>query len=242
VKNSILDADRRIFIKNAGVFVAGTLLACSDTKIALAKAPGEKNKKDKEDVSPPEDLMREHGVLRRILLIYENERSKLTNEKSVSGEVLSTATGIIHNFIEMYHEKLEEDYLFPRFHKAGKLIELVTVLKQQHQAGRRLTEHIRRLAEPGNFNDTSKRKELAAMLDMFTSRYRPHAAREDTVLFPALRTVVSGKEFDELGERFEEKEIELFGEGGFEKIVSKVAEIEKGLGIYELSHFTPHVG
>jgi hypothetical protein len=33
----------------------------------------------------------------------------------------------------------------------------------------------------------------------------------------------------------------LFGEHGFEKIVAQVAEIEKSLGIYDLSQFTPKV-
>src|SRR5206468_4028932 len=51
----------------------------------------------------------------------------------------------------------------------------------------------------------------------------PHEAREDTVLFPAFRKIVSPHEFDSLGEDFEKKEDELFGEDGFEKMVEKVA-------------------
>ena len=35
------------------------------------------------------------------------------------------------------------------------------------------------------------------------------------------------------------KEEALFGEVGFEKIVDQVAGLEKTLGIYELSQFTP---
>lgn len=69
--------------------------------------------------------------------------------------------------------------------------------------------------------------------------YRPHEAREDTVLFPAIRRIVSRHEYAALGEEFEKKEHALFGEDGFEKIVESVAAIEKGLGIYELAKFTP---
>jgi hypothetical protein len=46
-------------------------------------------------------------------------------------------------------------------------------------------------------------------------------------------------EFDSPGEDFEKREDELFGEDGFEKVVDKVAAIEKRLGIYDLSQFTP---
>ena len=42
-----------------------------------------------------------------------------------------------------------------------------------------------------------------------------------------------------LGEDFEEKENELFGEDGFEKMVDKVTQIERKLGIYDLAQFTP---
>ena len=69
--------------------------------------------------------------------------------------------------------------------------------------------------------------------------YRPHAAHEDTVLFPAFHTVVSRWEYEALGEAFEDKEHQLFGEGGFEKIVAEVAALERALGIEDLRRFTP---
>ena len=71
--------------------------------------------------------------------------------------------------------------------------------------------------------------------------YRPHAAREDTVLFPAFRRVVSSNEYDALGEAFELEEHRLFGEDGFEKVVAEVGGIERRLGIADLSAFTPGV-
>jgi len=77
------------------------------------------------------------------------------------------------------------------------------------------------------------------MLSAFNTMYRPHEAREDTVLFPAFRKIVSKHEYDSLGEEFEKNEHKLFGEDGFETMVNKVAEIEKKLGIHDLAQFTP---
>ena len=71
--------------------------------------------------------------------------------------------------------------------------------------------------------------------------YNPHEAREDTVLFPAFRKIVSKDEFDSLREVFEERARELFGQMASKAFVDKVAEIEKKLGIYDLSTFTPRV-
>jgi len=78
-------------------------------------------------------------------------------------------------------------------------------------------------------------------MEQFVRMYEPHEAREDTVLFPALRSILSKHEFDTLGEEFETKEHQLFGEEGFDKIVDQVAGIEKRLGIYDLAQFTPRV-
>jgi hemerythrin-like domain-containing protein len=82
---------------------------------------------------------------------------------------------------------------------------------------------------------------LKDAMQAFVRMYEPHEARENTVLFPALRKVVSRHEFGALGEEFEKKEQQLFGEDGFEKMVDRVAAVEKSLGIYDLAQFTPRV-
>jgi hypothetical protein len=64
-------------------------------------------------------------------------------------------------------------------------------------------------------------------------------AREDTVLFPALAKIIGKKEMRALGERFEKEEHARFGARGFEGVVEQVAAIERRLGTYELSMFTP---
>jgi hemerythrin-like domain-containing protein len=225
--------NRRNFIARSSALGAG--LAISAFPVASAEVP----QKKEEDVSPPEDLMREHGVLNRILLIYDEHVRRLEAKQDFDPAILASAAGIIRHFVEDYHEKLEEDYLFPRFRKANKLVDLVETLLAQHQAGRRVTAQIEGLAVAGTLKDESERRQLGESLEAFTCMYRPHEAREDTVLFPAFRGIVSAHEFDALGEEFEKKEDQLFGEEGFFKVVAQVAELEKKLGIYELAQFTP---
>jgi hemerythrin-like domain-containing protein len=69
--------------------------------------------------------------------------------------------------------------------------------------------------------------------------YRPHAAREDTDLFPLLRNLVSAHEYDAMAEDFEKKEHQLFGEDGFEMMVKRVAGLEQQIGINDLAQSTP---
>lgn len=228
---------RRSLLAAAGAFGAAALLtACAPATAAPAKAP---EKKDGEDVSPVEDLMREHGALSRVLLIYDEVARRLESQEPFPHEVLTSAASIIRRFVEDYHEKLEEDFVFPRFEKAAKLVDLVTVLRQQHQAGRRVTDTIRGLATPAAAQSAESRPKLVAALRSFNRMYRPHSAREDTVLFPELRSLVGAKEYEALGEAFEEKEQALFGPKGFERIVAEVAELERAIGIHDLAKFTP---
>ena len=117
--------------------------------------------------------------------------------------------------------------------------DLVKVLRQQHDAGRRLTDAIVRHAAGDQFRQTDSRQQVVHSCEAFIRMYRPHEAREDTVLFPALYKIVPAKQVKELGEQFEKEEHRLFGDEGFEKTVEQVAGIEKQLGIYDLAHFTP---
>ncbi len=233
------ERSRRNFIWKAGVLGCGLVLPAGVSWAVPGQGPQERGEKEEEEVTPTEDLMREHGVLNRVLLIYEESVRRLDEKRDMSPEVLADAAGIIRTFIENYHEKNEENYLFPRFEKAGKLVDLVKVLRVQHQAGRRLTGTIERLSTPAGFHNAGDRRTLTATIHEFLRMYRPHEAREDTVLFPALRSVVSAHEYGALGEEFEDKEHELFGSDGFEKMVDRVAGLEKKLGIYDLAQFTP---
>jgi len=211
---------------------AGVALALPGT--AFGQEPG----KELVEVTPTEDLMREHGLLKRILLIYDEVRSRIAAQKEFPPAAVENSAKIIRNFIEPYHEKLEEDHLFPRFRQHKLLVDLVDVLERQHEAGRKVTERIITVSAAGAKSKADKQK-LADDLHQFVRMYAPHEAREDTVLFPALHTIVSPHEYGALGEDFEKKEHEMFGKEGFEGMVPRVADIEKQLGIYDLAQFTP---
>src|ERR1700731_2262599 len=168
---------RRNFLRNSSIAGAGVLLPAFSTARALQedseKKEKEKEKKD-EDVSPAEDLMREHGLLNRLLLIYDEHVRMLAAKRSFDGSVLVSAVDIIRQFVEEYHEKLEGDFLFPRFRKAGKLVNLVDTLETQHKAGRRLTAEIRELAGIATLKYVSSDSEkLSSALRDFLRMYRP---------------------------------------------------------------------
>ena len=106
-------ASRRAFIRKTGILLTGAAVIFPTIRPAEAKSQEKEKEKKEEGVSPPEDLMREHGALRRILLIYEDIQGRLNSGRAFPPETLSSAASIIQKFIEQYHEKLEEDYSVP---------------------------------------------------------------------------------------------------------------------------------
>jgi len=228
--------DRRGFLLTAALGTAGVPIMGG-----LARADDKDKKHEaEEDISAPEDLMREHGVLNRILLIYEEGLRRLRAKAEVPPDVFLKPAALVRKFVEDYHEKLEEKFIFPEFEKRNKLADLVKVLRQQHDMGRKLTDAIVHHASPDLFRKDDSRQQVIRSCELFIRMYRPHEAREDTVLFPALYKVVGAKQVKELGEQFEKEEHRLFGEEGFEKTVEQVAAIEKQLDIHDLAAFTPH--
>jgi hemerythrin-like domain-containing protein len=188
---------------------------------------------------PGEDLMADHGLLIRILLIYRHLIAWHAAGEPIHAGHLHDSALIIHDYIEAFHEELEEAYVFPRLERAGQLMPTVSTLLLQHARGREQTQLI--LAETGGSAAlaAAPAARVAGAMAAFVRMYEPHEAREDTVVYPAFRALLSPAEIADLGARFADLEREQFGNAGFTAMVGRVAAIEQALGIYDLAQFTP---
>ncbi len=204
-------------------------------------APGVLFAEEKEpEVTATEDLMREHGVLRRALLVYTEAIPKIrAHPASLDAGALYRTGVLFRDFGENYHEKmLEEEHIFPVVHKSGgQLATLTDVLLAQHERGREITSYLLAVTKNGKIG-TGNAEPLARSLEAFVLMYRNHAAREDTIVFPAWKKHFSDKQLDELSDQFEEIEHKMFGKDGFDDAVEKISAIETALGFADLSQFT----
>lgn len=223
---------RRRWLLATGGLGAG-LLAVSRSSLA---AKGEED----EGVTANEDLMREHGVIRRALLVFgEAARRARSDPGSVPLPSLGETARLFREFAEDYHEHaLEEVHIFPAVRKTkGPAAQLPDILLAQHRRGREITDYIRRIsAGPGL--SAAEAGPLANSLEGFVRMYEPHAAREDTELFPAWKAALGRKAYAEMGERFEEIERKTFGHDGFEDALKRIARIESTLGLADLASAT----
>ena len=222
--------DRRSFLSGAGLAASTALVLTAAGCAGSGQAP----------VGAVEDLMREHGVIRRAILVYRQAAGKLRAGAEVDPKALYQATTLLRSFGEEYHEKkLEEAYIVPAVRKAGgPAAGLVDVLLAQHQRGREITAYVLGIVSGGTIG-TGLAEPLSGALNNFELMYAHHAAREDTILFPAWRGTMSPAEYDEIGETFESLEEQQFGEDGYEAAVKQIAAAEEALGIADIAQFTP---
>ena len=239
------NSTRRQFIRTSTIVSAGLLLAgCRRGTNSQTKPTSESPVKAEEnqmggEVTATEDLMREHGILRRALLVYSAAAVKLRAKPStIPPDALQKTAKLFRAFGEEYHEKkLEEAFIFPAVKKVGgEPATYPDILVVQHDRGREITDYIVSITQGAKLG--SNAEPLAQALEGFVLMYRNHAAREDTIIFPAWKQTMTGKQLDEMNDKFEDIEHEQFGEEGFEDAVEQIRAIENGLGLADIAQFT----
>jgi hemerythrin-like domain-containing protein len=179
--------------------------------------------------------MREHGVLRRAILGLRESAGRLRAAAAVDPAALVQTAQLFRSFGEDYHEKkLEEAHIFPAVRKAGgPAAAYVQTLIDQHNRGRAIIDYI-----IANADSRSAAQSLAQAMEQFELMYANHAAREDTIVFPAWKKAIGEKGVEEMGEKFEDIEKEQFGGDGFDQAVKQIGKIEDMLGLSDLAQFT----
>jgi len=192
---------------------------------------------EEEDVSAVEDLMREHGILSRVLLIYEELVRRMKNNISFNPLIVYHSALTIRKFVEDYHEHTEEKYVFPILQKHKKYTDIVNELLTQHNLGRILTDLIIKYSK----NIIITKNKLILCIELFIKMYRQHEVIEDTMIFPEFKKLLTKEEYKEYGELFEKEETEVIGYNGFKKYLNLIISMEKYLDINDLHKITNEI-
>lgn len=180
--------------------------------------------------------MGEHGIVRRIMVVWTEIDGPLRRGEPIDASALASSVDVLQWFIERFHERVEEEQVFPRLERAGREVGLVHTLRAQHEVGRAVTRELSALIAAGM--DEHARAPIADRLADHARMYAAHASREDTVVFPALREIV-GNGWAELGEQFDQHEEHTIGAGGLARALAQVEAVEDAFGLSDLSRFTP---
>jgi hemerythrin-like domain-containing protein len=229
-KHPAADPGRRRWVGHAaalgGLLVAAPLAVLADSEKST-------------DVLAVEDLMREHGVLRRALLVYAQAATRLGDRQTIPADALHRTAELFRRFGEDYHERsLEEQHVFPAVITAGgKPATICRTLAKQHQRGRQITDYLL-ASSAGAGIGRSQAAAVARVLAGMVRMYQHHTAIEDTVVFPAWKRRLTPSRYSELSEQFEALERRMFGHDGFEDAVERIGAIEQAFGLADLAALT----
>lgn len=178
-------------------------------------------------VPAPEELFREHAVLRRLLIVFE-ECARVTRVGGrYDARIAHDAAKMFAHFGAGYHAKSEEKFIFPLFARTQFAV-VADNLRRQHVEATGYVKRIIELAAAGN------QAALAPVMQDFCLMYRRHTAHEDVVLFSNLRGMLGQHGHHglrSLGERMEEFEVEVVGPDGFEAALEELHSYEEPLGL-----------
>jgi hemerythrin-like domain-containing protein len=177
--------------------------------------------------------MSEHGVLKRALLVYRAAGDSLIAGRPADRGAIHSCASVIHDYIEGFHEQIEEAHVFPPL-MSGSLAPTVLTLFNQHGRGRQITAQILDIA-----TNPARDADLVTAMAAFVRMYEPHEAREDTVIFPALRAAISDQQLADLAHTIAQQQTARFSADAFTDVVNRVAAAEQALGIADLATFTP---
>jgi hypothetical protein len=196
--------------------------------------------RQRDPASPGEALMRQHGMIGRVLLVYEETARRLADEGAslelpfrpdagfvtVSG-VVRSAAHLIRTVVEEHHEAAEERLVFARLKEAGRSTRLVDALLDQHRRGRALTDAILRRVEESRAGEHDAA--LAALLRDYSRLSRAHAAREDMLLMPSFKATLDGVAYRDVA--YELTHERPFSDDGWPTIEADIGAMEAALGM-----------
>ena len=107
---------------------------------------------------PTEDLMNEHRVIERMLVVLSGACDRMEAGKEVERELFVSAADFFKNFADKCHHGKEEKLLFERMQARGLSGEVgpIAVMLREHQDGR---AHVRKISEFSAAKESKKRND-----------------------------------------------------------------------------------
>lgn len=164
-----------------------------------------------------EDLRHEHTEITLMLGILGKICELLDSGEEVDPEHLKQLHDFMVVFVDQCHHSKEEELLFPTLESinGAEAKKLIDVLIQEHEAGRKYAHAIGEAISDKQNMDRSK---IIKNGMYYIKLLVQHIDKENNILFTMAEKKLSGKQNQELFERFEIVEKEKIGMGKHEEL------------------------
>ena len=207
-------------------------------QIAPQKHPG-KFGEESVLVSPTELLSWDHAIMERLMIVFESKIASIAEGESRDLRPINHAALMLKEVGANHHMVDEERLIFPKIELSGRYDDLLKTLRLQHDRGRAILDRIIDLTRNSSVKSIAEMNEITHLCLSFTIMYRPHAALEETVIFPALYDFASNDEIMNIQAIIRGEEKGLLQNKEFGRRLDSLAIIEAQAGTSDLSRFTP---
>jgi len=192
-------------------------------------------------MDPIDRLMAEHRVIEKAIAILE----KIVGEYESRGEIdtgdVESLIDFIRTFADKCHHGKEEGVLFPKMIERGIPKEggPIGVMLDEHEQGR---DAVRRMSKGISMikgGESGGRDLFIKAAWDYITLLRGHIDKEDNILFPMAREVMTPSDIDEMVNEFDRVEREDIGEGVHEKYEALIHRLS-GKYLGDVSHHHIH--
>jgi hemerythrin-like domain-containing protein len=163
------------------------------------------------DMGPVAMLEAEHDAIRIVVGVMAVLAERLELDQDVPTQALHELVEFMRLFGDRCHHGKEEQVLFPMLEQKGVPIQgcPLGVLVHEHERGRALVTELEQASLAYAEGQADGLDRLRKSLQGLTALYPGHMWREEYLLFPMAKKILSAEEMDAVQERFDRVEAEL---------------------------------
>ena len=159
-----------------------------------------------------DSLEREHRTIEKVLRVIGVLADELAEDRNIDSDILPDLCQFLRIYGHQCHHGKEESYLFPMLESHGVPEEgcPLGALRHEHERSRALTEKLEQASVEYAVNPKAGRPALAEVFSKLMQFYPAHIWKEEYLLFPLARKVLSLQDEVHLLEEFASVESDIF--------------------------------
>ena len=178
--------------------------------------------------APFHKLKHEHRIIEQGLRALNGISLRLNVGEPIPSGALSRAVDFIKTFVDHFHHRKEEEFLFPALERQGIQREdgPLGMMEQEHEIERELLAELDNAIKAYQSGDEEACQHFAEAATRYTDHLISHVQKEDNVLFRIGEEMLDEEEQKALTDAFEKAEAEM-GAGVLERYERMAAELEE---------------
>ena len=181
-------------------------------------------------MNPLENLREEHGAIMKVFAILQGVAREMETHNPKAVDHLKRILEFLTVFIDQCHHAKEEEFLFPAMQKARtEHSRLIEELLSEHEKGRSMTAALEAALNGFEGGDEQAAAPLIETIHGYVLVFRTHLRKENGILFPEGRRLLSEHDLQAMAGRFEKLEEERIGKGRHEAFHRMIEQLGKSV-------------